>query len=268
MSQVETALHITKSAVDKPSKKGPNYGAYHDGNAIGPLRLPAWGASDNMMAKVSDKKAIFGALRKEVGGRGRVVEEQDDTPAAKRARLAASQDELEPVFLHSAGLGYYEDEIFMGNYSGVIDFTPGQGYLVWAAIQNKIPVVAFCMSPNHREMLRIHLLSLALKQMAKEGSPSYEPRLHALIADSGDATLPTPKAKAGPNRPRPGRASGTRTKKVKQEEEDPDDAEEEPEEPQAAEEPPADPAKAVESAAEAKLLATLNKLNAKAASPA
>ena len=179
------------------SKKGPNYGAWSDGNAIGPVRLPAWGAVETMMASKADKKTLLGPFRTPVGGPGRVVDDmEDDTPAAKRARLANSEDESEPIFLHSADLRFYQDEVIMGSYGGVVDFTPGQGYLLWAAVSQKVPCVGFCMSPTHKERVRLHLLTLALKEMAMEGTPSYEPRLQTLIAESGDGSGPPPPSRS------------------------------------------------------------------------
>ena len=190
INQIELQLRLTREAPSKPLKQGANYLAWNDGNAIGPIRLPAWGQKDVWMAKRWEKKDIYGPNRFAVGGVGRVVDEhEEDTPASKRARLAASDEEMEPVFFHSAHLHFYEDEVQMGNYSAIVDFTPGQGYLLWVAISAGIPSVGLCMTVEHKQRLLLHLLSLSLQAMSTEGHDHYEPRLEALLKEHGDAEL-------------------------------------------------------------------------------
>ena len=259
---LETFLFITKNAPVKPVRHGPNYGCYNDGNALGTVRLPAWGAKDVLMATVLEKRAILGSGRKPVGGPGRVVDEgatPDETPAAKQARRTAPDDEVEPAFFHSADFGFYQDLVAMGNYSAVVDFTPGQGFLLYAAIVAKVPSIGFCLTAKHRDVLFTHLLSLTLQAMAKEGESSYEPRLHALLAESGDAAASqAPKRLPGPNKPKATPRRSRVKAEIKEEEAAGADEEEEEVEGDApAVDEPADQA-------EAKLLATLARLNASA----
>jgi hypothetical protein len=99
INQIETQLRITADVSNKPLKQGQNYKCWNDGNGFGPVRLPAWGGKDAMMANNAEEKEIFAHMRVMVGGVGRIVEEPvHESPQAKRARLAASADEITPVF--------------------------------------------------------------------------------------------------------------------------------------------------------------------------
>ena len=215
VNQVETQLRITKTTPVRPIKQGPNGGAYNDGNAVGPIRLPTWGAKNVLMATRSVKKLMFGKFRVTVGGRGG-VEDTDETPAAKRVRLAANLDEQEPAFLHSAEVGFYEDELVMGNFSGVVDFTPGQGYYLWAAVQQNVQAIAFAMTEAHKHALDMHLLSLTLQAMATEGHAFYEPRMASVLAEHGETAAPTvPGSTKPPGRPRGATTKGKAKAKAK-----------------------------------------------------
>ena len=45
VNQIEAKLHITAAIVDRPVRVGQHFGSSSDGNAIGPIRLPAWGGA-------------------------------------------------------------------------------------------------------------------------------------------------------------------------------------------------------------------------------
>ena len=84
------------------------------------------------------------------------MEEQVNVPPpTKRARLAASAEEVEPVFFHCPHKDFYEDELTISNSSAVVDFTPGQGYLLHVAIAHDIPCIGFCMTAEHKVRLEI-----------------------------------------------------------------------------------------------------------------
>ena len=99
-----------------------------------------------------------------------------------------------PQFFHNAHKQFYEDEFTMSNASAVVDFSPGQGYLIHCAILANVPSVCFCISEAHKTRLQDHLLSMTLQGMSTEGSESYEPRLDKLLKEYGDAEgFPAPK---------------------------------------------------------------------------
>ena len=72
VNQVECKLHITHVTADKPLRVGKNYGSSSDGNAIGPVQLPAWGSPDVLILTPAEKHKLFGKRRWDVGGLGRV----------------------------------------------------------------------------------------------------------------------------------------------------------------------------------------------------
>ena len=43
VNQIESKLHITAAITDRPIRLSKHFGSSSDGNAIGPIRLPAWG---------------------------------------------------------------------------------------------------------------------------------------------------------------------------------------------------------------------------------
>ena len=232
INQIETQLRITAEVSVKPLKQGMNYKCWNDGNGFGPIRLPAWGAKNTMMAPRSEKKAIFAEMRIPVGGVGRIWEEPvHESAQAKRRRLAASPDEVEPVFFHCPSKHFFEDEFTMSNCSAVVDFTPGPGYLLYSAIHANVPSVGFCISKQHHERLRMHLIAMTLADMSTEGNDGYEPRFEKLLQDHGDAEgLQTPskssaqKPKAVAKKRLPARAASQKPR----EEDDPEPPEEDP----------------------------------------
>ena len=268
INQIEQQLRITAEVYCKPLKQGANYKCWNDGNGFGPIRLPAWGGKDTMMATRAEKKEIFVERRLAVGGVGRIVEDPvHEPPQAKRARLAASADEIEPVFYHCPCKQFFEDEFTMSNCSALVDFTAGQGYLLHCAVSANVPSIGFCISAEHKERLRVHLLSLTLQDMCAEGSDCYEPRFDNLLKEHGDAEgLPDPKKtpqkpKAAPKK-RGGKRGGRKEDDPAAEDSEKSEEPEEPKEPEEPREPeaPADPAKPLDPA-EQKLLAMLAKMN-------
>ena len=109
-----------------------------------------------------------------------------EPPPAKRARLAATADEVEPVFLHCPHKDFHEDEVTMSNASAILEFTTGPGYLLYAAVKKGIQAVGICMTDHHMKRADLHLLGMTLSAMATEGDDMYEPRLEALLKEHGD----------------------------------------------------------------------------------
>ena len=168
----------------------------------------------------------------------------------------------------------------MSNCSAVLDFTPGQGYLLHYAVQGNVPSVGFCLSEEHKARLEMQLLSLTLQDMCTEGSESYEPRLDQLLKEHGDAEgLPTP-TKSAPQKPKSkakskANAAKKRARKPRTADSEQGDSEDDgcqPEEDEEQDTPEqkdgvggAKPPPEAADPAEAKLLSVLNRLNAGAA---
>ena len=97
VNQIEGKLHITQAIADKPIRVGQHFGSSSDGNAIDPIRLPAWGTAESLMATFATKLALFARRRWDVGGLGRL----EEAPPPKRIRFADDDQELQPVFYHT-----------------------------------------------------------------------------------------------------------------------------------------------------------------------
>ena len=100
-----------------------------------------------------------------------------------------AQQETEPVFYHTPCFDFFDDEVLTSGASAIMDFTPGAGYLLWAAVLRGVPAVGVCMSEQHKEMLTNHLLSMALKAMTDESSDLHDPRLVELLGNHGETAV-------------------------------------------------------------------------------
>ena len=184
VNQIEGQLHITQAISDKPVRVGTHYRASSDGNAIGMIRLPAYGAKDALMVTPAMKAKLFGKRRWDVGGLGRV--EADSLPEPKKVRWADNDEDLEPAFFHSPDFKFFDDEIVTSGATAVIDFTPGAGYLLWAAVVRNVPALGVCMTELHQELVHTHMLSMCLQAMCEEGHDLYDPRFVEVLGQHGE----------------------------------------------------------------------------------
>ena len=185
VNQIEGKLHITAAITDRPVRVSKHYAASSDGNAIGPIRLPAWGASHVLMLTPADKAKLFGNRRWDVGGLGR-VEAVDEVQPRKKLKWADNTEDEEPAFFHSPCLEYYEDELQLSGAVAVIDFTCGPGYLLWACVMRGTPSVGVCMSAEHLDATYAHMVGLCLTAMCKEGNDLYDARFVEVLGAHGE----------------------------------------------------------------------------------
>ena len=187
VNQLETQVRVTAKATTKPLKQGSHYGAWNDGNAIAGVRLCDNTSPMVMTGDRDSKKELFGPHRFPVGGAGRVDDDEYTvaSPAAKRSRVMFTTD-IEQVFYHPANLHFFMDEVQTGCYSAVVDFSPGQGYLAWAASLRSVPALLVCLTATHKLMLYLHMINLCLLNIATEGSELYDAKFVAILAAHGD----------------------------------------------------------------------------------
>jgi len=102
VNQVEGQLRVKPFIVEKPVRVGPHYGASSDGNAIGMIRLPAWGSTEALMVTPATKSELFGKDRRwEVGGLGR-LEVSELPPPHQSKKVRFDLEDEEPAFLSYA----------------------------------------------------------------------------------------------------------------------------------------------------------------------
>ena len=148
-----------------------------------------------MMLTPAMKSKLFGKTRRwEVGGLGRL--ENSALPSGKKARLSDQPEHEEPAFVHTPCFKFFDDEVVTSGASAIMDFTPGAGYLLWAAVLRGVPAVGVCMSEVHREVVYNHLLGLCLQAMADEGVDLHDPRFIETLGQHGETAAAAAIAKA------------------------------------------------------------------------
>ena len=194
VNQIEAKVHITAAIMDRPVRVGKHFGSSSDGNAIGFVRLPAWGAPEVLMLTPAEKALLFGSRRWEVGGPGRL--EGEDVQAKKKVKWSDNTADSEPAFFHSPCVEFYEDELSLSGALAVLDFTIGQGYFLFACVMREIPSVGICMSQAQLDMAYAHMVGMCLTAMSTEGNDMYDARLCEVLGAHGETAAAVSKAAA------------------------------------------------------------------------
>ena len=117
-----------------------------------------------------------------VGGR----DDDSCAPGESKKKVARSDTDLEPVFYHTLHFSAFEDIIFAAagvnrKPKGIVDLTGGDGPSVRYAIQNRVPIVTFCLTDEHVTKLKKHSRDMCWLDMRTEGNPLFEPKLVELV---------------------------------------------------------------------------------------
>ena len=88
---------------------------------------------------------------------------------------------MEPANFHGYCATFWESLLDNHSIIGVIDFTPGAGYLAEACVSLKIPYLGFVQTPTAERVIRRYLFKRTWDFMCKPGSPHYEAALRDLI---------------------------------------------------------------------------------------
>ena len=115
-----------------------------------------------------------------------------------------NNDSWEPLFYHSYPTTFYLELLQVFPIDAVIDLTPGEGNLAFAAHQRNIKDVGLTVTQEHADRLQAHLDVRCLKAMLEEGHPLYDPMALATVK-SGLPERPAPKPKP---KPKPGPKGG------------------------------------------------------------
>ena len=104
---------------------------------------------------------------------------------------------MEPAFHHSYPVAFYLEILQAFPIASIIDLTPGEGALAFAAHQRNIKYWGLTFNETHLRLLRERLDVLCLQGMLEEGHPLYDPvALAAVKAGAPEPKKPEPKAKA------------------------------------------------------------------------
>ena len=86
-----------------------------------------------------------------------------------------TNDQVEPAFHHSYPVSFYFEIRQAFPIANVIDLTPGEGALAFAAHQRNIKYWGLTFTETHQKLLRERLDVLCLQCMLEEGHPLYDP---------------------------------------------------------------------------------------------
>ena len=114
-----------------------------------------------------------------------------------------TNDQVEPAFHHSYPVSFYLEILQAFPIASIIDLTPGEGALAFAAHQRNIKYWGLTFTETHLKHMRERLDVLCLQCMLEEGHPLYDPvALAAVKAGAPEPKKPDPKAKATAKRKR------------------------------------------------------------------
>ena len=100
-----------------------------------------------------------------------------------RVESVFSADKLPRLFFHECIQSY--------NVAAIMDLTPGQGTLLEAAIDLRVPVLAFGITETHCEMLEDRLTSYCLQKLVDSSHTLYRQEAEQYL--NGDGTWKEPK---------------------------------------------------------------------------
>ena len=166
--QLHETLHIVTGQVFAvPTKSFQDYHGSTAGSMIGPVVMP----------NTEQLWCLAWKLKKELYGTGNLVpvggsigKEIADFSGGPRAN-----DQVEPVFHHSYPVSFYLEILQAFPIANVIDLTPGEGALAFAAHQRNITYWGLTFTETHLKHLRERLDVLCLQCMLEEGHPFTTP---------------------------------------------------------------------------------------------
>ena len=91
---------------------------------------------------------------------------------------------------------FWEEVILSHSVVGVIDFTPGAGYLAEACLAEKVPYVGFVQTTTTERAVRRYLFKRMWGLMCTPGSAHYAAALRELVAEAAASPPAAAAAKA------------------------------------------------------------------------
>ena len=167
--QLHKTMHIVTGQVFAvPTKSFQDYHGSTAGSMIGPVVMPSPEQIWSLTWKL--KKELYGTANLVPVG-GSIGEEIVDFSGGPR-----TNDQVEPAFHHSYPVSFYLEILQAFPIANVIDLTPGEGALAFAAHQRNIKYWGLTFNERHLSLLRERLDVLCLQCMLEEGHPPLRPR--------------------------------------------------------------------------------------------
>ncbi|CAJ1454983.1 unnamed protein product [Effrenium voratum] len=183
-----------------PEKRRAHYQGYNTGDVIGWVdAVPAnalWEAPRPVKEKVLGKKTL-------------TLTAAEEGLSKDQKQLRAAEGRLETVFSGTRLPQQFHSELLASLCcQGVVDLTPGQGFLEQACLDARVPVLAVCLSEAHAEALEERLTKYCLSKFVEQGHTLYREGANKFLKpdgsikeDKGDdepEEVPKPKPKAKP----------------------------------------------------------------------
>jgi hypothetical protein len=164
------------------------------------------------------KKDMLGDARVAVGGRDDSTEEgsdmevdeaAEDQPKKKQIINKRADSDIEPAFYHAPTVELMEEIMHLVSSDGtpkhrirgVIDFTPGEGTMARAALNNNIPYFGLCFTESHAEAVSKFLMKCMWQEIKVEGGARYKTELATALESVGkDETDDEGKKKEDPKK--------------------------------------------------------------------
>lgn len=182
----ETGYCVTAGMLEMPVKKRKIYQGTNRSNSIGPIGCPPFtsSAAHNLIAW-KEKKDFYSASAKIACRVGGVAPPGSEETERK-------PETIEPANFHGYVSVFWEEILHSHSVVGVIDFTPGAGYLAEACLAEKISYTGFVQTATGERAVRRYLFKRMWDLMCKPGSAHYDAALRNLIVADAVATAAAP----------------------------------------------------------------------------
>ena len=181
----ETAYCVTAGVLEMPVKKRRIYPGTNRSNSIGPIGCPPFTSEAHNLVAWKEKKEFYSASAKiacRVGGAAPPGSEE----------VERKPETVEPANFHGYVSVFWEEVLHSHSVVGVVDFTPGAGYLAEACLAEKIPYVGFVQTATGERVVRRYLFKRMWDLMCKPGSAHYDATLRNLIVADAVAVAAAP----------------------------------------------------------------------------
>ncbi|CAL1174054.1 unnamed protein product [Cladocopium goreaui] len=164
LKQMESCHILSSKRLSLPSRDRKHYAGSTTGDLISNVHMPAWSSEWQLPWK--EKKELLGKKHMiAVGGKTQNKEEEKQN--------SRSSNGLEPVCFHSPPYEHCDELIHDFFAKIIIDLTPLDGRMAWAALRNRVGYVGVAFNPEHQRLLEDRLLALLEKEMTNPESSLF-----------------------------------------------------------------------------------------------
>ncbi|CAK9001222.1 Uncharacterized protein SCF082_LOCUS6841 [Durusdinium trenchii] len=165
LKQMEGCHIFTSKKLSLPSRDRKHFAGSTTGDLIANVHMPPWSSEWHLPWK--EKKELLGKKHQILVG-GKTHDKDDGDKQNSRSRNGS-----EPVCYHSPPYELCEELIHDFFVKMIIDLTPLDARMAWAALRNRVGYVGIAFNPEHQRLLEERLLTLLEKDMKDPESPLF-----------------------------------------------------------------------------------------------